>query len=43
MYTVKAFVNGTEYVLHNPKQNLYIGDGYFEIGDIQTTIVQENL
>lgn len=33
MYTVKAFVNGTEYVLHNPKQNLYIGDGYFEIGD----------
>ena len=29
MYTVKAFVNGTEYVLHNPKQNLYIGDGYF--------------
>lgn len=33
MYTVKAFVNGTEYVLHNPKQNLYIGDGYFETGD----------
>lgn len=33
MYTVKAFVNGTEYVLYNPKQNLYIRDGYFEIGD----------
>lgn len=33
MYTVKAFVDGKEYVLHDPKQNLFVGDGYFEIGD----------
>lgn len=33
MYTVKAFVDGEEYVLHDPKQNLYVGDGYFETGD----------
>lgn len=33
MYTVKAFADGEEYVLHDPKQNLYVGDGYFETGD----------
>ena len=33
MYTVKAFADGKEYVLHDPKQNLFVGDGYFEIGD----------
>ena len=33
MYTAKAFVDGEEYVLHDPKQNLYVGDGYFETGD----------
>lgn len=34
MYTVKAFVDDKEYVLHDPKQNLFVGgDGYFETGD----------
>lgn len=33
MYTVKAFADEKEYVLHDPKQNLFIGDGYFETGD----------
>lgn len=33
MYTVKAFADGEEYVLHDPKQNLHVGDGYFETGD----------
>lgn len=33
MYTVKAYVDGKEYALHDPEQNLFVGDGYFEIGD----------
>ena len=33
MYAVKAFVDDKEYVLHDPKQNLFVGDGYFENGD----------
>lgn len=33
MYTVKAILDGKEYVLHNPQQNLFVADGYFETGD----------
>ena len=34
MYTIKAFVDGKEYMLHNPRvKNLMVGDPYFEVGD----------
>lgn len=34
MYTIKAFVDGKEYMLHNPRvKNLMVGNPYFEIGD----------
>ena len=33
MYIVKAVVDGKEYTLHDPSKNLYVGDGYFEVGD----------
>lgn len=34
MYTIKAFVNGKEYTIHNPRvKALAVGDPYFEIGD----------
>ena len=34
MYTIKAFVDGKEYTLHNPKiRNLIVGDPYYRKGD----------
>ena len=34
MYTIKAFVDGKEYTLHNPKiRNLIVGDPYYQKGD----------
>lgn len=34
MYTIKAFVDGKEYMLHNPRvKNLMVGNPYFEVGD----------
>lgn len=34
MYTIKAFENGEEYVLHNPRvEELFLGDAYYEEGD----------
>lgn len=33
MYIVKAIVDGKKYTLHDPSKNLYVGDGYFEVGD----------
>lgn len=34
MYTIKAFVDGKEYMIHNPRVKvLTVGDPYFEIGD----------
>ena len=34
MYTIKAFVNGKDYMIHNPRvKELIVGDPYFEIGD----------
>lgn len=34
MYTIKAYVDGKDYVIHNPRvKALTVGDPYFEIGD----------
>lgn len=34
MYTIKAYVDGREYVIHNPRvKALTVGDPYFETGD----------
>ena len=34
MYTIKAFVDGKEYMIHNPRVKvLTVGDPYFETGD----------
>ena len=34
MYTIKAFVDGKEYMIHNPRvKALIVGDPYYQKGD----------
>ena len=34
MYTIKAFVDGKEYTIHNPRvKELIVGNAYYQQGD----------